>query len=224
MTKKALRGRIFYFTDDPVEQGDQAYRYHQDGLLVMADGHVAQAGPADEILPTLEEGCAIVDHRPHLVCPGFIDTHIHYPQTQVIASYGAQLLDWLDTYTFVEEQRFGESDHADGIARFFLAELLRNGTTTAAVYCSVHAQSADSFFIESERRNTRMIAGKVLMDRNAPDALCDTAESGYADSKALIARWHGKGRQLYGITPRFAITSSEAQLEAAGALLKEVIS
>lgn len=221
MTSKALRGRIFYFTDDPAEHGDRAHRYHEDGLLVMADGHVVQAGPADEILPTLEEGCAIVDHRPNLICPGFIDTHIHYPQTQVIASYGAQLLDWLETYIFIEEQRFEESDHADGIARFFLAELLRNGTTTAAVYCSAHAQSADSFFIESERRKTRMIAGKVLMDRNAPDALCDTAESGYADSKALIGRWHGKGRQLYGITPRFAITSSEAQLEAAGALLKE---
>ena len=221
MTAKALRGRVLYFTGDPSECGSQAYRYHEDGLLVIAGGHIARAGPTDEILPTLEEGCTIVDHRPHIIFPGFIDTHIHYPQTQVIASYGAQLLDWLQTYTFVEEQKFGDPDHAARIAKFFLDEILRNGTTTAAVYCSVHAQSAESFFAESERRNTRMIAGKVLMDRNAPEVLCDTAESGYARSKELIKKWHGKGRQLYGITPRFAITSSETQLEAAGTLLEE---
>jgi guanine deaminase len=163
-----------------------------------------------------------VDHYPDaLILPGFIDAHIHYPQTQVIASYGAQLMDWLERYAFAEELRFADPDHAAAVAGFFLDELARNGTTTAAVYGTVHAQAAEAFFAESHRRNTRMIAGKVMMDRGAPAALTDTAESSYADSKALIQRWHGLGRQLYAVTPRFAITSSEAQLQAAGALLKE---
>jgi guanine deaminase len=153
--------------------------------------------------------------------PGFIDAHIHMPQTQVIASYGAQLIEWLNRYTFVEEQKLSQQGHAGKLSRFFLDELLASGTTTAAVYCSVHPQSVEAFFTESQRRGTRMIAGKVMMDRNAPEALTDTAESGYRDSKALIGRWHGKGRQLYAITPRFAITSTPEQLAAAGRLSAE---
>src|SRR5687768_14558820 len=135
--------------------------------------------------------------------PGFIDAHIHMPQTQVVASYGAQLMEWLNKYTFVEEQKLAQQGHAEKLSSFLLDELLASGTTTAAVYCSVHKGSAEAFFAESHRRNTRMIAGKVMMDRNAPPALTDTAESSYADSKELIGRWHGKGRQLYAITPRF---------------------
>ena len=124
--------------------------------------------------------------------PGLIDTHIHYPQTQVIGSYGAQLLEWLQKYTFVEEQKFDDPAHAERVARFFLDELLRNGTTTAVVYCTVTPESVEAFFAESQRRNTRMIAGKVMMDRGAPEGLLDTAETGYRDSKALLARWHGR--------------------------------
>ncbi len=218
---RALRGRVLTFNDDPQTAGSAAYEFIEDGLVVVADGHIAEVGEAGALLAKLPGGLQ-VDHYPDaLILPGFIDTHIHYPQTQVIASYGAQLLDWLERYALVEEQRFGNGDHAAAVAAFFLDELARNGTTTAAVYCTVHPESAEAFFTESQRRNTRMIAGKVLMDRNGPEALQDTAESGYTESKALIERWHGKGRQLYAVTPRFAITSSEAQLEAAGALLKE---
>ena len=156
-----------------------------------------------------------------LIMPGFIDAHVHYPQTQVIGSYGAQLLDWLHNYTFVEEQKFADPAHCARIAAFFLDELFRSGTTTAMVYCSVHPESVDAFFAEAEERGARMIAGKVMMDRDAPEALMDTAERGYDESKALIERWRGRGRLDYAITPRFAVTSTEAQLEAAGALARE---
>lgn len=218
---RALRGRLLWFVDDPQSAGEAAYRYVADGLLIIESGLVKAAGDVRELLRTLPADAEIVDHRPHLIMPGFIDAHIHMPQTQVVASYGAQLMEWLNKYTFVEEQKLAQQGHAEKLSRFFLDELLANGTTTAAVYCSVHPQSAEAFFTESQRRNTRMIAGKVLMDRNAPEALTDTAESCYRDSKALIARWHGKGRQLYAITPRFAITSTPEQLAAAGRLAAE---
>jgi len=218
---RALRGRLLWFVDDPVTAGEAAHRFIEDGLLVIENGLVKAAGEARDLLRALPPDSEIVDHRPHLIMPGFIDAHIHMPQTQVVASYGAQLMEWLNKYTFVEEQKLSHQGHAEKLSRFLLDELLANGTTTAAVYCSVHPQSAEAFFTESRRRNTRMIAGKVMMDRNAPEALTDTAESGYRDSKALIARWHGKGRQLYAITPRFAITSTPEQLAAAGRLAAE---
>ncbi len=218
---RALRGRLLTFRDDPATAGEDAYSYIEDGLILLSGGRIAEMGEAAELLARLPEGTA-VDHFPGgLILPGFIDAHIHFPQTQVIASYGAQLMDWLERYAFAEELRFAEPAHAAAVAGFFLDELARNGTTTAAVYGTVHPQAAEAFFTESHRRNTRMIAGKVLMDRNAPDGLLDTARSGYEESEALIQRWHGKGRQLYAVTPRFAITSTEAQLEAAGALLQE---
>ena len=220
-TLRALRGRLLWFVDDPQTAGEAAHRFVEDGLLVIENGLVKAAGEARELLRALPADAEIVDHRPHLIMPGFIDAHIHMPQTQVIASYGAQLMEWLNKYTFVEEQKLSHQGHAEKLSRFLLDELLANGTTTAAVYCSVHPQSAEAFFAESERRNTRMVAGKVMMDRNAPAALTDTAESGYRDSKALIARWHGKGRQLYAITPRFAITSTPEQMAAAGRLAAE---
>ncbi|MCG8597034.1 MAG: guanine deaminase [Kiloniellales bacterium] len=220
--ERALRGRLLSFLDDPATAGAAAsHSYVEDGLLVIAEGRIARLGEAKDLLGALPEGLP-VDHYPgDLILPGFIDPHIHYPQTQVIASYGTQLLDWLERYAFVEEQKFADPDHAARVAAFFLDELLRNGTTTAAVYCTVHAASVEAFFAESARRNTRMLAGKVLMDRGAPAGLLDRAQSGYDESKALIARWQGRGRQHYAVTPRFAVTSSPAQLEAAGALLRE---
>jgi guanine deaminase len=218
---KALRGRLLWFLGDPHADGESAHRYVEDGLLVIENGLVRAAGEAAELLRALPADADIIDHRPHLIMPGFIDAHLHMPQTQVIASYGAQLMDWLNTYTFVEEQKLSRQGHAEKLALFLLDELLANGTTTAAIYCSVHPQSVEALFAESERRNTRMLAGKVMMDRNAPEALTDTAESSYADSKALIARWHGRGRQLYVISPRFVVTSTPEQLEAAGRLAAE---
>jgi guanine deaminase len=219
---RALRGRLLDFVEDPAEVGAAAsHRYHHDGLLVIQDGKIAEAGAAQTLVPELTPGTPVDEYPDCLILPGLIDTHIHYAQTQVIASYGAQLLEWLHKYTFVEEQKFADPAHAAEIARFFLDDLLRNGTTTAAVYCTVHSESVEAFFAESERRNTRMIAGKMMMDRNAPAGLIDSAERGYAESKALLQAWHRRGRQLYAISPRFAVTSSEAQLEAAGALLRE---
>jgi len=220
MSTQAFRGRLLDFQDDPATApSGRAHRYIEDGLLVVEDGLVAEAGATAELRKRHGSDLEIVDHRPHLLLPGFIDAHIHLPQTRVIASYGAQLLDWLDKYTFIEEARFADPAHAAHAAAFFLDELLRCGTTTAAVFGSVHRTSIEALFGESARRNTRMIAGKVLMDRNAPEELRDSAEAGARDTAALIDQWHGKGRQLYAITPRFAITSSEAQLEAAGDLL-----
>ncbi len=218
---RALRGRLLWFVADPHDVGEAAHRYVADGVLVIEGGMIRAVGPAEAILPTLPAGAEITDHRPHLIMPGFIDAHLHMPQTQVIASYGAQLMDWLERYTFVEEQRLAQQGHPEKLATFLLDELLANGTTTAVIYCSVHPQSAQALFAESERRNTRMIAGKVMMDRNAPEALTDTAQSSYADSKALIERWHGRGRQLYAITPRFVVTSTPEQMEAAGRLAAE---
>src|SRR6185295_17631792 len=156
-----------------------------------------------------------------LIAPGFIDTHVHYVQTGIVASYGTQLLDWLDRYAFPAEIAFQDAAHAAAMAKVFCDELLRHGTTTALVFCAVYPQSVDALFAEAERRGMRVAAGKVLMDRNAPEALRDTAQSAYDDSKALIARWHGRGRALYAITPRFAGTSTPAQLDAAGALWRE---
>ena len=215
----AVRGRVLTFTRDPASAGSvPAHRYVEDGLVVMRGGTIEAVGEARDLMPTLPESVRVDRYPGHLVMPGFIDTHIHYPQTRVIGSYGAQLLDWLQTYTFPAEERLRDEGHAVATARFFLDELLRNGTTTAAVYCTVHPASVEAFFAESEHRGTRMIAGKVMMDRNAPPGLVDTAEQGYLESEALLRRWHGRGRQLYAVTPRFALTSTDAQLEAAGEL------
>lgn len=219
---RAIRGRLLSFTAEPAGAGDHgSYTLIPDGMLRVEDGRIAAAGPASVLAPLLPPGTPVDDHGDRLVVPGFIDLHIHFPQTRVIASYGAQLLDWLNTYTFVEEQRYGDPAFAAAQARFFLGELLRNGTTTAVVYGSVHPESVEAFFAESHRRGTGMIAGKVMMDRHAPAALCDTARRGYDESKALIGRWHGRGRQRYAVTPRFAITSTPEQLDTAGALLSE---
>jgi guanine deaminase len=160
------------------------------------------------------------DYRGQVITPGFIDTHLHYPQTDMIASPAPGLLPWLDTYTFPTERRFDDPAHGREVADFFLDELLRCGTTTAMVYCTVHKESVDAFFEASQARNLRMVAGKVLMDRHCPDFLRDTADAGARDSEALIEKWHKRGRNLYAITPRFAPTSSEEQLRLAGELAR----
>ncbi|MDH1262712.1 guanine deaminase [Pseudomonas sp. GD03944] len=220
-TTNAYRAAILHSLADPAVVGVEAsYEYFEDGVLLVEDGRVVKVGPAAELLPTL--GNVAVTHYPDaLITPGFIDTHIHYPQTGMIASYGEQLLDWLNTYTFPTERQFADKAHASDVAAIFLKELLRNGTTTALVFGSVHKQSVDAFFEAAEALNLRMIAGKVLMDRNAPDCLTDTPETGYAESKELIERWHGKGRLHYAVTPRFAPTSTPEQLELAGKLFAE---
>lgn len=221
-TIKAWRSAILHSVADPAEVGiESSYQYFEDGLLVVEDGHVVALGNATDLLPTLPADAELTVYQDSLITPGYIDTHIHFPQTDMIASYGEQLLDWLNNYTFPAEKRFADRAHADKVADIFIRELLRNGTTTALVFGTVHKESVDAFFSAAEQRNLRMICGKVLMDRNAPDFLTDTAESAYADSKELIERWHGKGRLDYAVTPRFAPTSTSEQLQAAARLLKE---
>ncbi|MCB1885476.1 MAG: guanine deaminase [Geminicoccaceae bacterium] len=215
----ALKGRLLSFKDDPATAGAGALEHHEDGVVLVADGRIGAVGPAGSVdvggaeVRTYPEGC--------LILPGLIDPHIHLPQTRVVASYGAQLLEWLQTYTFPEEGRFSDRRYAAAVACFFHDELLRNGTTSAVVFCSVHPESADALFAEAERRGMRMLGGKVMMDRGAPDWLLDTPGTGYAETTDLIRRWHGRGRLGYAIAPRFAITSTEAQLAATRALVQE---
>src|SRR4051794_4224739 len=217
----ALRGTLVSCRDDPfLTDPDKAFTVENDGLVICRDGKIESAGPACDLLANVSPA-ALVDYSGCLIAPGFIDTHVHYVQTGMVASYGTQLLDWLDRYAFPAELEFSDAAHAAAMAAVFCDELLRNGTTTALVFCAVYPQSVDALFVEAERRGMRVIAGKVLMDRNAPEKLCDTAQQGYDDSKALIARWHGRGRSLYAITPRFAGTSTPAQLDAAGSLWRE---
>lgn len=218
-TYQAYRASLLHFSDDPAFQKN-AYSWHEDGLLVVSEGRVHVAGDYAALIDFLPAGTPVADYRGKLIMPGFIDTHVHYPQTDMIASPAPGLLPWLDKYTFPTERKFADPEHAANVARFFLDELVRCGTTTAMVYCTVHPQSVDAFFNESEKRNLRMVAGKVMMDRNCPDFLQDTAESGARESEELIKKWHKRGRQLYALTPRFAPTSTEAQLELTGALAK----
>lgn len=223
MTSKQLllRGRILSFTAEPTGPEDtNAYSYIEDGALLITDGMITAAGDYAEVIIQGKEP-VIVDHRPNLLMAGFIDPHLHFPQTQVIASWGTQLLDWLNTYTFPEETRFADPAHSSTMAKHFYDQLIAHGTTTASAFCSVHKTSADAYFQEAEKRNMRMIGGKVMMDRNAPEGVLDTPKSSYDDTKALIKQWHGKGRSDYAITPRFAITSTPEQLEMAGALALE---
>jgi guanine deaminase len=215
-----LTGRTLSFDGDPTVN-PESVRSTEKGAVLLADGHIVWTGQAGDEPADLSAGAARHDYGDNLILPGFVDGHVHYPQIGVIASFGAQLLDWLEKYTFPEEARFSDPDYADRTAKLFLDLLLANGTTTAAVYCTVHPESADAFFAESSARNLRMIAGKILMDRNAPDSVRDTAQSGYDETKLLIEKWHGQGRNLYAVTPRFAPTSTPAQLEACGTLMSE---
>ena len=222
MTQTLLRGRTLTFLRYPQSAEDHsAYQYETDGGVLMEGGRIIAAGPYDAMKAKAGAGVREIDHRPHLLLPGLIDCHVHFPQMQVIASYGAELLDWLNKYTFPEEIRFVDAQHAQRIARLFVDEMVRHGTTTFSAYCSVHKGSADALFGEALSRDMRIIAGKVMMDRNAPEALRDTPQSGYDDSKALIGEWNGKGRLHYAVTPRFAITSTPQQMEMAGALMRE---
>jgi guanine deaminase len=222
MTELLIRGRVLTFINEPQGIDDTAsYRYVEDGAVLVRNGKVAMASDHAEVSRMAAPGVTVADHRPHLILPGLIDTHLHFPQTQAIASYGAQLLEWLNTYIFVEEQKFAEPEHAAFIAGRFMDELLSNGTTTAAAYCSVHPQSVDAYFTAAEQRGMLMVGGKVMMDRNAPDALRDTPQQGYDETKRLIGKWHGRGRAHYAISPRFAITSTPEQMEMSRALVRE---
>jgi guanine deaminase len=222
MSISAVRGTLIFCRDDPfLTDPAKAFVHEPDGLVICRDGLIEAVGSYAALKAQLPADADITDHSSCLIAPGFIDTHIHYVQTGIIGAQGHQLLAWLNDYTFVAEQAFADEAVARDTANLFCDELLRNGTTTALVFCSVHPGSVDALFEAAAKHNLRLIAGKVLMDRNAPAALLDTAQTGYDQSKALIARWHGRGRALYAITPRFAGSSTPEQLELAGALWKE---
>lgn len=193
-------------------------RYIEDGVLIAEQGQIRWFGSWGDAQAYLPANVEIQHYPEQLIIPGMIDTHIHFPQTEMVGAYGEQLLSWLNTYTFPTEIQFKDKAYAQKIAQFFVQELLKNGTTTALVFCTVHPESVDALFEAAAQQQMRLIAGKVMMDRHAPEALCDTAESAYEDSKALIEKWHGQGRALYAITPRFAPTSTPEQLERAGQL------
>lgn len=219
----ALRGAMLTSTGDPFAHGVEATRrYESDAIVTIAEGRIVDAGPAAALLRRLPSGTPIERlSRSALLIPGFVDCHVHFAQLPVIASHGTQLLDWLTRYTFPAEQAMQDPVRARAAARSFFDATLACGTTTSVSFCTAHATSADAFFAEAHARGVRAIGGKVLMDRNAPRALRDSARRGYDESRALIARWHGRGRLGYAISPRFAPTSSPAQLEAAGALWRE---
>jgi guanine deaminase len=220
-TLQAIRGAFLDFVDDPFYVAEsESVRYIPDGLLVLQQGKVLAFGAYDEL--QADYGAIEVTTDPgKLIVPGFIDLHVHYPQTEMIAAYGAQLLEWLEQYTFPTEAKFKDTDYARKIASFFLDELLRNGTTTALVLPTIFPQSVQVLFEEAQRRNMRIIAGQVLMSRNAPDFLLNDAETAYGQTKEQIQAWHNKGRSLYAITPRFAITSTPEELTLAGKLKQE---
>ena len=220
-----VRGQVLHFLKDPGEHdAADSYQFFPDGALWIADGHIADIGPWVElqarIAPELLARAEIFDYRSKLILPGLIDTHCHYPQAGIIASFGRQLLDWLNDYTFPAEAAFGDPAVAAATAEYFVQRMLAHGTTTASVFSTVHPQSVDAFMATAAKRNLRMLTGKVMMDRNAPATLVDTVADAERDCLALIERWHGKGRLRYSITPRFAPTSTPEQLALAGELYK----
>ena len=220
--RKAFRASILHCLADPGEQANPgAVEYFADGMLIVEDGCVAALGEADRVAADLGEDVELIDHSGKLIVPGFVDCHVHFSQLDIIGSYGEQLLDWLERYAYPAEQAFADARHARTTAEYFVEELLRNGTTTALVFPTVHPQSVDAIFAAANKRGMRLLSGKVLMDQNCPGPLRDDPESAYRESRQLIEKWHGKDRLGYAITPRFAVTSSEAQLKAAGLLASE---
>jgi guanine deaminase len=220
---KAMRGSFLDITRtvQHPEEIEGHLRFIKDGLLIIRDGRVEWFGDWEEGHYQIPDSIRVRDYSGKMIVPGFIDTHIHYPQCEMVGAYGEQLLDWLNKHTFPAEQRYNDLEYAREMSAFFIKQLLRNGTTTALVFGTVHPESVEALFESARHINMRMIAGKVMMDRNAPDYLMDTAESSYSQTKALIERWHNNGRLLYAITPRFAPTSSPEQLEMVQRLRQE---
>lgn len=215
---KAFRGEILSVPEDPAAAGAEAVRHHEDGLLVVEDGLVVACGPFADIAEKFAD--VPVEKLEGLIVPGFVDAHVHYPQIERIASHGEQLMQWLERHIFPAEKAFADRGHADNVAAFFLDQLLRHGTTSALVFATVHAGSVDALFEAALERDMRIVSGKVLMDLG-PEGLRDSVSSGRADTEQLIAKWRGRGRLGYAVTPRFVPTSTSEQLEDAGKIVAE---
>jgi guanine deaminase len=217
---RLLLGQTLGFRGNPFLLGPEAAVHERQGAVLISGGRIAAVGPAVALRAAHPEA-VIVDYGEALISPGFVDAHAHYPQTGIIASWGKRLIDWLESYTFPEEARFADPAHAAATAARYLDLVLSNGTTTVCTFGTIHAHATDAFLAEAGRRGMRAICGRTAMDRNAPDALRDTAQAAHDETRALIGRWHGRGRLGVAITPRFAPTSSPDQLEALGALWAE---
>ncbi len=220
MSMQLLLGQTLGFTGNPLDDWQDVTHHDSAGGVLIADGQIKAVGDG-ATLRAAHPRAAVTDYGDALITAGFVDAHMHYPQTGMIASWGKQLIDWLNTYTFPEESRFGDRAYADDVAGRTLDLALAHGTTTLTSFCTIHPESVDAFFAAAALRNMAVVAGKTCMDRNAPDALRDTAQSAYDDSKSLLERWHGAGRAHYAITPRFSPTSTPDQLSALGALWSE---
>ena len=221
MTEMLLCGQTLAFSADPfATPWAEAARVDSAGAVLVVDGTIAAVGPRAALVAA-HPRAQVVDYSDDLICAGFVDAHMHYPQTGIIASWGKQLIDWLNTYTFPEEMRFADRAHADAVAAQTLDLALAHGTTTVTSFCTIHLGSVDALFTAAAARGMAVVAGKTCMDRNAPEGLRDSVQTAYDDSKALIARWHGKGRAAYAITPRFSPTSTPGQLAALGELWRE---
>ncbi|QDI76334.1 MULTISPECIES: guanine deaminase [Leisingera] len=212
-----LKGQVLSFSGSPFGGGQPEDAARLQEAVAVRDGLIAGAGTLAEMQALLPEA-EVREHGQSLILAGFVDAHVHYPQTAIIASWGKRLIDWLNSYTFPEEMRFSNRGYADEIAGRYLDLTAAHGTTTVCSYCTIHPESADAFFAAAQARGQRVVAGKTCMDRNAPEGLRDTAQSAYDDSEALIERWHRVDRLEYAITPRFSPTSTPEQLEAIGAL------
>lgn len=231
MSRKAFRGAIFHLLEDPdrapplsLDDGDGGIagaQYFDDGVLIVEDGHIAEVLPWSEEALIRTHGLPLEQFPHGLIVPGFVDAHVHYPQLDILAAPGEHLLEWLSRYTFPAEARYGHREVAEEAAAFFLDRMLASGVTSALVFATTHKVSVEALFEAALARNLRLTSGKVLMDLNAPPSLSDTAETGYMESKSLIRAWAGRGRLGYAVTPRFALTSTERQLELAGQILSE---
>ena len=217
---KVFRGRVYSPVGDPFAGDPQkSYVYYDDGYVAVDSDRIVGLGPFKD---APRGSAALTQLGPHaLITPGFVDTHLHAPQLEMIGSYGGHLLEWLNRYTFPTEAKFSDPHYAKIVANAFFDELLRNGTLCALVFSTIHAAATEMFFAEAERRGFRAIIGKTMMDRNAPDALLENARDSYEQSRALLTKWHKRGLLRYAITPRFAPTSTPELLEAAGQLKKE---
>ncbi|MFC4565305.1 guanine deaminase [Nocardiopsis mangrovi] len=220
----AVRGRLVWFHDDPFLVGtEKAMRYEEDGLMICQDGRITYAGPYESGRNSIPPDAAFTHYPNHIISPGFVDSHVHFTQVGMIASYGERLLNWLQDYVYPEEMKYSDKGYAEAGARLFCDDLLRNGTTTALVFTSTYPGSVNALFKESSKRGMRMAAGKVLMDTNAPQELCDASvEKAMKQTRKLIERWHGKDRNVYAVMPRFPLACTREMLKAAGELWGEL--
>ena len=219
--KKILIGTVLSFTENPFHYGlTDSVNIAENTAVLIDRNKIKEIGSPNQLIASAPDA-EVYNFQEKLLMSGFIDAHAHYPQTPIIASWGKRLIDWLNTYTFPEEEKYGNSKYAEKIAELYLNFLISNGTTSVSTYCTIHPESVDAIFSTALRRNMCVVAGKNAMDRNAPKALLDTPQSAYDESKKLIHKWHRTGRLRYAITPRFSPTSSPEQLSMLGELWAE---